>query len=260
MAFAFINTIGTLVIKTCDVFGAYFLFVYQILHTFVHTKIKRAALFAQMERIGIGSFGISVLTGTFSGAVLALQSYYAMKQLGTEHMIGPMVALSMARELGPVLTGLMITGRVGSSIAAELGTMSITEQLDALRTLCVDIYQYLVVPRVLAAFIILPFVTMFSIFFGILGGYIVFVYYFGLNPTDYLDGIRNFLELKDIIGGLVKAAVFGFILASVGCFKGYFTLGGAKDVGLATTKSVVIASVAILITNYFLAMLLFEHV
>ena len=173
-------------------------------------------------------------------------------------MIGPIVALALVRELGPVLTGLMVTGRSGSSIAAEIGTMRITEQIDALETLCISVFRYLMAPRVLAGIIILPFVTMFTMAFGIWGGYVVYVYYFNLNPYEYTEGIKDFLELSDITGGLIKGAVFGFILSSIGSYFGYNTRGGAKGVGISTIQSVVVSSITILISNYFLAMLLFE--
>lgn len=251
--------LGSTTLSVCSFIGSYTLFVWKTVTTIFKTRLKVAKLLVQMERIGVQSFPIAILTGTFAGAVLALQMYFGFRDLGTENMIGPIVALALTRELGPVLTGLMVTGRVGSAIAAEIGTMSITEQLDALRTLCVDRFQYLIVPRVLAAVCILPFLTVFAMFFGILGGYLVYVYYFSLNPVDYIEGIRDFLQLKDIVGGLVKGSVFGFILSTVGSFKGFTTQGGAKNVGIATTKSVVISSIAILIVNYFLAVLLFEH-
>lgn len=210
-----------------------------------------------MERIGLQSLPIGLLTGFFAGMVLALQTYSTFRKFGSEKMIGPVVALTMARELGPVLTGLMVAGRCSSGIAAEIGTMRITEQIDALETLCINNFQYLIVPRIIASTIMLPFLTIFSMAFGIVGGYLVCIYIFALNPIDYIDGIRDLLRASDIFSGIIKAAVFGFILSSVGAFKGFNTWGGAKGVGIATTQSVVIASIAILVSNYFLSTLLF---
>ncbi len=248
--------IGTTAIKAFRSFGRYTLFIVQSVQIACTMPLKISKLFAQLERIGVQSLPISILTGTFTGAVIALQTYASFRQFGSEHMIGPVVALTMARELGPVLTGLLVAGRCSSGIAAEIGTMRITEQIDALETLCINNYQYLIIPRIIAATIMLPFLTIFSTICGIIGGFIVCVYVFGLNPVDYIDGIAETLKAYDIIAGLIKAAFFGFILSSVGAFKGFYTWGGAKGVGIATTESVVAASIAILISNYFLSTLL----
>ncbi len=209
-----------------------------------------------MNTIGVESFNIVMLTGGFTGMVLALQSYVGFQRVGGEQFIGSVVALGMVRELGPVLTGLMVTGRAGSAIAAEIGTMSITEQIDALRTLRINVYQYLVVPRIIASTIMLPCLATFSMIFGVLGGYFVCVHILELSPEDYRHSIRAYVELKDILGGLIKSAVFGFILSWVGTYKGYYTSGGARGVGDATTQSVVLSSIMILISNYFLTELL----
>lgn len=257
MVFSPLGFIGSVTLKTCRSFGKYTLFVVQACQTMCSTPLKMSKLFAQMDRIGIQSFPITMLTGFFTGAVLALQTYATFKQFGSENMIGPIVALTMSRELGPVLTGLMVAGRCSSGIAAEVGTMRITEQIDALETLCINNFQYLIVPRIVAATVMLPFLTIFSMMFGIAGGYIVCVFIFALNPVDYFDGIKEFLKASDIIHGLIKAGIFGFVLSSVGSFKGFYTWGGAKGVGIATTESVVLASIAILILNYFLSTLLF---
>ena len=258
MIIQFIDYIGQSTIRTCNQFGVYGIFVVNTFVVFFTQGLSFKKLFSQMERIGVDSLPICALIGIFSGAVMTLQTYYGFTKFGSENMIGPVVALSLTRELGPVLTGLMVTGRSGSSIAAEIGTMRITEQIDALQTLCVNVFRYLMVPRVLAGILILPFVTMFTMFFGILGGYIIYVYYFHLNSAEFVDGIKNFLELSDITGGLIKGSVFGFLLSSIGSYCGFYTYGGAKGVGLSTIRSVVLSSIAILISNYFLAMLLFE--
>lgn len=249
--------IGAYTITLFNTFGEVALFLVQVVFTFVTTKLKLHKLFEQMKAIGVDSLNIVLLTGISTGGVLALQTYSGFKRFGGEEFLGPVVALSMVRELGPVLTGLMVTGRVGSSIAAELGTMQITEQIDALKTLCINVFQFLMVPRVLGATIILPFLTLFSMMCGIAGGYCVYVSVLHLNGEQYISGIRTFVELSDITGGLIKAAVFGLILAWIGCYKGFNTRGGAKGVGSATTESVVTSSIMILIANYFLTALLF---
>ena len=258
MIFWAVDAIGKQTLSICDTIGRFILFFLQTAGTLFTTKLRVRKLFAQMKHIGVDSFVIIFLTGAFSGAVLALQSYIGFKRFGAEEFIGPVVALSLVRELGPVLTGLMVTGRAGSAITAELGTMQITEQVDALKTLCINVKQYLIVPRILGSTLILPFLTSFSMIFGIIGGYIISVYVLGLNGEQYISGIRTFVEFSDITGGLIKSSVFGLILAWVGCYKGYNTQGGAKGVGLATTGSVVASSILILISNYFLAALLFE--
>jgi len=209
-----------------------------------------------MNTIGVESFNIIMLTGGFTGMVFALQSYIGFQRVGGEQFIGALVALGMVRELGPVLTGLMVTGRAGSAIAAEIGTMRITEQIEALRTVRINIFQYLVVPRILAGTIMLPCLAAFSMLFGIMGGYFVCVHVLELSPEDYRHSIKSYVELKDIIGGLIKSAVFGLLLSLVGTYKGYYTSGGARGVGASTTQSVVLGSVMILISNYFLTKLL----
>jgi len=254
----FVDYIGRVTLGICEQLGAFTLFFARACLTLVTSKLKISKLFAQMERIGVESLTIVILTGSFSGMVFALQSYIGFERVGGEQFIGAVVALGMIRELGPVLTGLMVTGRAGSAIAAELGTMRITEQIDALRTLRIDTFQYLVVPRMLAATIIMPFLTLFAMICGIVGGYIICVYVLELSPEDYISNIKAYVELKDIRGGLTKAAAFGLIFSWVGTYKGFFTSGGARGVGIATTQSVVTSSILILISNYFLTKLL-EH-
>ena len=250
--------VGQEALSLCDTFGFFSLFFVRTVASLFSTKLRVKKLFVQMQYIGVGSLSIILLTGAFSGAVLALQTYIGMKRFGVEDFIGPVVALSLTRELGPVLTGLMVTGRAGSAIAAELGTMQITEQIDALKTLNINVNQYLIIPRMLGSVIVLPLLALFSMICGIVGGYLISVNVLGLNGEQYITGIKNFLELSDITGGLIKASVFGLILSWVGCYKGYHTSGGAKGVGVATTQSVVVSSILILISNYFLAAVLFK--
>lgn len=211
----------------------------------------------QMEEIGIRSFPVVIITAAFTGMVLALQSFTGFKRFGAETMVGTVVALSMTRELGPVLTGLMVSGRVGSAMAAELGTMRVTEQIDALYTLATNPIKYLIVPRFLATLIMLPILVIFADVIGILGGYLVSVRILGTNPTLYLRRTWNFLELNDLYSGIIKAIFFGMILATISCYQGFSTQGGAEGVGRATTKAVVLSSLTILISNYFITVFLF---
>lgn len=256
MFLSFINYIGRVTLHISSLLGSYALFIFATLKTLFTSRLKLSKLFAQMEMIGVESLAIVILTGTFSGMVFALQSYIGFQRVGGEQFIGAVVALGMIRELGPVLTGLMVTGRAGSSIAAEIGTMRITEQIDALRTLLINPFQYLVVPRIVAGTFILPFLALFAMLCGIAGGYIVCVYVLQLSAEDYMSNMRAYVEMKDIAGGLIKSSAFGFILSSIGSYQGYFTTGGARGVGIATTRAVVVGSIMILISNYFLTKML----
>jgi phospholipid/cholesterol/gamma-HCH transport system permease protein len=211
----------------------------------------------QLEEVGVRSFPVVVITAAFTGMVLALQSHTGFKRFGAETMVGTVVALSVTRELGPVLTGLMVSGRVGSAMAAELGTMRVTEQIDALYTLATNPVKYLIVPRFLAAIIMLPILVIFADVIGILGGYLVSVQILGTNPTLYVRRTWNYLEFNDLYSGLLKAIFFGMIMATISCYHGFSAQGGAEGVGRATTKAVVLSSLAILISNYFITAFLF---
>ena len=159
----------------------------------------------------------------------------------------------MAREFGPVVSGLMVTGRAISAMTAEIGTMRITEQLDALKTLSINVNQYLIVPRIIATTIILPFLSVFCTLCGVISGYVISIYVLGINAETYMEAVREYSELSDITKGLFKAGVFGFLISSIGCYKGYVTSGGAKGVGLFTTQSVVLANVTIFMADYVLS-------
>lgn len=256
MILLFIDNIGQKALYFAYIVGRFFIFFSKTVQTLFTTRLKVSKLFFQCNRIGVESLNIVILTGVFTGMVFALQSYIGFQRVGGEQFIGAVVALGMIRELGPVLTGLMVTGRAGSAITAEIGTMRITEQIDALTTLRINTFQYLVVPRIVSGIFILPCLTLFSMIFGIAGGYIVCVYVLGLSPQDYTDSIRNFVELSDIRSGLIKSAFFGLILTWVGTYKGFYTDGGARGVGISTTQSVVAGSIMILMANYFLTKIL----
>lgn len=234
-------------------FSAFFI---KAIKTLCTQGVSWDKLLIQIERIGTESLNIVILTGTFSGMVFALQSYVGFSRIGGQQFIGSVVALGMARELGPVLTGLMVTGRACSAIAAELGTMRVTEQIDALVTLRINTFSYLIVPRICAGIIVLPCLTLFATFCGIVGGYIVTTYVLHLNGQQYVVNIQQLVELYDVISGLIKACFFGLILGWVGCYKGYYAQQGARGVGRATTQAVVLASILILIANYFLTKLI----
>jgi phospholipid/cholesterol/gamma-HCH transport system permease protein len=198
-----------------------------------------------------------LITGAFTGMVLALQSYTGFKRFNAEAFVGTVVALSMTRELGPVLSGLMVSGRMGSAMAAELGTMQVTEQTDALYILAVNPVHYLVVPRFLATIIVMPILTAMADVVGIIGGYLISVEMLDTNPTVYIRRTFDFLDLEDIYIGLFKAFVFGIIISIIGCYKGMNTRGGAEGVGKSTTEAVVVSSLLILAANYFITALFF---
>jgi len=207
--------------------------------------------------IGYYSLPVVGLTTLFSGMVLALQSYTGFARFSAEGAVATVVVLSMTRELGPVLAGLMVAGRVGAAMAAELGTMRVTEQIDALETLSTNPYKYLVAPRLIAGLAMLPLLVLVGDIIGVFGGYLVGVYKLGFNPASYLKNTLDFLEFIDVFSGLVKASVFGFIIALMGCYNGYYSRGGAQGVGAATTNAVVSASILILTSNYMITELFF---
>jgi phospholipid/cholesterol/gamma-HCH transport system permease protein len=197
------------------------------------------------------------LTAVFAGMVLALQSFTGFARFSAEGAVANVVVLSITRELGPVLAGLMVSGRIGASMAAEIGTMRVTEQVDALTTLSTNPFKYLVAPRFIAGITMLPILVFIADVIGILGGYLVGVYVLGFNASNYLQNTYDFMQAFDVISGLIKASVFGFIITLMGCYHGYYSKGGAQGVGQATTNAVVSASILILCFDYILTQLFF---
>jgi len=211
----------------------------------------------QMLDIGYFSLPVVGLTALFTGMVLALQSYTGFARFSAEGAVATVVVLSVSRELGPVIAGLMVAGRIGASLAAEIGTMRVTEQIDALRTLSTNPFKYLIAPRLLAGLAMMPFLVLVADIVGVFGGYIVGVYNLDFNPQTYLRATRQFLEFLDVFSGLVKAAVFGFLITLMGCYHGYYSEGGAQGVGRATTNAVVSASILILLFSYVITGMFF---
>jgi len=207
--------------------------------------------------IGYLSLPVVALTTLFSGMVLALQSYSGFSRFSAEGAVAMVVALSITRELAPVLAGLMVAGRIGAAMAAEIGTMRVTEQIDALEALSTNPYSYLVAPRLIAGILMMPFLVAVGDIIGVMGGYIVGVYKLGFNSAAYLQQTWDVLETEDVVSGLVKAAVYGFIVTLMGCYHGYRSTGGAQGVGRATTQAVVSSAILILIANYFVTELFF---
>ena len=235
------------------IFGANFFFWLPKKPFFIKQFLK------QVFEIGYLSLPVVGLTAIFSGMVLAIQSYTGFARLGAEDAVATVVVLSVTRELGPVLAGLMVAGRVGASITAEIGTMKVSEQIDALYVMSTRPTQYLVIPRVLAGVICLPFLVLIGDVIGIMGGWIIGVYQLGFNSIIYIDRTIEYLEIIDILQGLVKATVFGFIITLMGCYQGFNCGQGAKGVGKATTNSVVTSSILILISNYFITTTFFGN-
>jgi len=214
-------------------------------------------VFEQMLAMGVNSLPLVLVTSVFTGGVSAVQAAYQFSDYVPMRYLGTAVGKAVVIELGPVLTALVVAGRVGASIAAELGTMKVTEQIDALETLALDPVRYLVVPRFVAGFSMLPVLVIFSDFIAILGGLAVSVFFLGISSYTFLNGLKMFFHLSDVFGGLVKALVFGGIIAVIGCYQGFRTEGGAEGVGKSTTRAVVLSSVLILISDYIIASLLF---
>jgi phospholipid/cholesterol/gamma-HCH transport system permease protein len=252
-----LDAIGNSFIGNCRHLGHIGLFAYETIITLFTSKLNFKKVLYQINYIGVGSLSIVLLVGVAIGAVLSIQSYVGLERFGSTQFIGPIVFLSMTREFGPVFTALMVIGRAGSAMTAELGSMRISEQIDALQTLCIDPFHYLVVPRVLASTLILPFLSIFCSFFGIVAGYITSVYLLNINAETYMEAIRANVEMSDIINGLIKAVIFGFLLSIIATYKGYITRGGAKGLGISTTQSVVYANVTIVIADYILTSLMF---
>jgi phospholipid/cholesterol/gamma-HCH transport system permease protein len=252
-----LDRLGRAVLENVEEMGKILLLFISVLAWMFRPPLKLRNIFKQMEFVGVKSIFVVVLTGTFTGMVMALQGYHGFRMFSAESLVGGTVALGMTRELGPVLTSLMVTARAGSAMAAELGTMRVTEQIDALYVMAANPVKHLIVPRVIAGVLMVPMLTVVSDFVGILGGYFVGVHILGINSGIFIKNITRLVDLDDIYNGLVKAACFGLILSLIGCYKGFNTRGGAEGVGRATTEAVVLASITILISDYFLTAIMF---
>ncbi|ABV74480.1 ABC transporter permease protein [Rickettsia akari str. Hartford] len=252
------NLVGKRTIKCAQSVGSFSLFSFAAVSSTIRPPLYLSLIIRQLLFIGFHSLPVVAMTTFFSGAVLALQSYTGFSRFSAENSIATVVVLSLTRELGPVLAGLMVSGRVGASIAAEIATMRVTEQVDALYTLSTDPIKYLVFPRVIATIVTMPCLVLIGDIIGVMGGYLVGVYKLDFNSTAYLTSTLHYLEPIDVISGLVKAGVFGFIISIISCYSGYYSGKGAKGVGRATTSAVVNSSIIILISNYLITELFFK--
>jgi phospholipid/cholesterol/gamma-HCH transport system permease protein len=250
---------ATLASSLADV-GAAFTLLAEALRAIPAAVRQKQLVVEQMLRVGIGSLPLVLVTSVFTGAVSAVQAAYQFQDYVPMRYLGTVIGKSVVIELGPVLTALVVGGRVGASIAAELGTMKVTEQIDALETLAIDPIRYLVAPRLLAALVMLPVVTIFADFIAIVGAWVVALVGLHVSTHTFFTGLRLFFHVSDVASGLIKAVFFGGIIALMGCYHGMRTTGGAEGVGIATTRAVVSSCLLILITDYILASLLFRGV
>ncbi len=254
----FIDLLGRFVLNFLLATGRFGLFTAQTIRHMFTPPFYYKELFKQLLEIGFYSLPVVALTTLFSGMVIALQTYTGFSQFSSEGPVSLVVLISVTRELAPVMAGLMVAGRIGASMAAELGTMRVTEQIDALSTLSTNPIKYLIVPRVLAGVLMLPVLVLIGDIIGICGGYLIGIYKLEFNATTYLINTWEYLKPMDIISGLTKAAFFGFIITILGCYNGFNSKGGAQGVGTATTNAVVSASILILIFNYILTEIFFN--
>lgn len=243
---------STMVERNCEALGRYGYLLADVVRDLFKNGIDLQELSNQTIRIGTLSLPIVILTGLFTGMVLALQTAYGLTQFGAKNYVGNIVGISLTRELGPVLTALMVCGRVGAGIAAEIGSMAVTEQIDAIRALGASPIRKLVTPRVVAAFFVLPCLTIFADLVGVYGGAIIAIYELDLSAHLYFNSMMKIVVMSDVIDGLVKSAVFGILIVSIACSHGMRATGGTAGVGRVTTAAVVTGSIAILISDFFM--------
>lgn len=253
----FLGNVGRLFISFLSSVGNIAVFLCRSLIIGLTPPFYWSQIWKQAIQIGYFSLPVVGLTAIFTGMAMALQCFSGFANFAAENAIPNVVMIAMLRELGPVLTALMVAGRLGASMTAEIGTMKVTEQIDAMTTLSVNPYRYLVFPRIIAGVFLLPFLVLIDDIIGIFGGYIICVYNFGFNSSNYIYQTFSNMHAFDVFSGLIKGACFGFIVCSMGCYHGFSSRGGAEGVGRATTNSVVASSILILLFNYILTMIMF---
>ncbi len=245
------------VTKFFEHIGNIFFFFLETIKVTLVKPPKLKHIIKQIADIGADAALLIIITGFFTGGVLIVETYPTFHKFNAEFLMGALVSLSLSRELSPVLVALLVTARSGSAMAANIGTMRITEQIDALEVLAVNPLRYLIAPRIIAALIVVPALTILSIASGILGGYFVATQIYGVNSFLFVEKMKDLTEFYDILGGIYKSAVFGVLLTLISCYFGYIAKGGAEGVGKATTTAVVTSSVLILIVDYFLTALIY---
>ncbi len=253
-----VDLVGNDVIRFFEEFGRIVHLGWETVRGILAGKINFKLMFEQMVKIGLDSLPLALVTSAFVGMVFAMQIAGEFVRFGAGKYVGGVMSIGIARELGPAITGIVVSARVAAAIAAELGTMNVTEQIDAIRALGVSPVRYLVIPRFLAAALMLPLLTILADLLGFMGGYIVAVFMGKINPVEYMETAQRMLVLWDVYGGLFKTIIFGMIIAIIACYKGLGAKGGAKGVGEATTSSVVASLISLFIVNYFLSALFFK--
>lgn len=248
--------VGRVIINFAEELGQILIMLGQVIYWGIRPPFRIRLIFQQMEFIGVKSLPIILLTGMFTGMVFALQTGTVFRFFNAEEFTGMVVFITLVRELSPVMTALMVTGRAGSAMAAQIGSMKVTQQIDALIALAVDPVEYLVVPRIIASTVMVPILTIIFSLIGVIACYLIGVVMMEINEGSFVFRMEWLVDQSDILHGLLKSVVFGILLSVIGCYKGYFTKGGAVGVGDATTQAVVIASVAILVADYVLVSLL----
>jgi phospholipid/cholesterol/gamma-HCH transport system permease protein len=243
-------------VRILEMIGDYVSMVFDVIGAAMKQPPNWGLVREQLYFIGVMSLSVVAITGFTTGFVLAAQSFYQLGEKGLSGVTGVLVAKAMITELGPILTAFMVTGRVGSSMCAELGSMKVTEQIDALKSMAINPHAYLVAPRFIAGIFMIPLLTLFSTLMGIFGGYLIAVYLFNLSPASYFDPMHLHITLFDVATGCIKAFIFGILLVTVCCYKGMKTSGGAAGVGRATTQSVVTSYILILVSDFFLTLAL----
>lgn len=255
---SFVRRMGKTGVTFIQRLGELFIFIIQSVYHCFTPPFYLKLVGRQFVDIGFYSLPVVGLTTIFAGMVIALQTYTGFSRFGAESAVASVVLISVTRELAPVLSGLMVAGRIGAAMAAEIGTMRVTEQIDALTTLSTNPFKYLVAPRIIAGVLMLPILVFIGDIIGIFGGYVIGVYKLGFNPANYINATINEFTSLDLTTGMVKAAVFGFIISLMGCYNGYKSRGGAQGVGEATTNAVVSSSILILIFNYIITEMFFS--
>lgn len=253
-----IEFIGRLVMRPISWIGIYSNFVTQGCLRIFSPPVKWSLLVKQMEFVGNRSFWINILAGIMVGGIFGFQLGAIFRIFGAQSMIGAAAAFSLARELAPIVTSFLVTGRAGSAMAAEIATMRVNEQIDAMRVMAVNPFSYLIAPRILGSILMMPFLTIFFVIAGVISSFIVGIAYYDINVADFIDKIQWIVTWDDLWKGVQKSLFFGLVFSTIGCFQGFYARGGAKGVGRATTKAVVLSYVTILVADYFITYLQFQ--